>query len=113
MTSNALQLFRATNTTNAAKAVTTAKTVVKGYLIINLHSAAIGLRFYDVAAASVSVGTTTPKFTVQVKANDFAEVYFDKGIAFDTAVTISATTEIADAGATAAATLPIVQILYE
>ena len=69
---------------------------------INRTASPLYLRFYDATAATVSVGTTTPAFTLTVPGNNdsdgagFIWPIPDEGIAFDTAMCIAATTGIAD-----------------
>lgn len=106
--------FRSTAVTNAATAITTGTCVVFGYNIVNRHTADIFVKLYDVAAASVVVGTTTPKETIQVVANQSVVLRDgDRGVRFLTASSVAVTTESADTGTTAPATLPIIHIFYD
>lgn len=69
---------------------------------INLATAVRYLKFYNATAANVTVGTTTPVLTfpipTQAETADGAGFVLSipNGIAFDTAITIAATTGIAD-----------------
>lgn len=70
----------------------------------NLHASAVRyLKFYDLAAASVVVGTTTPVLTLAIPptSNGFAFNFGDVGVQFSTAICIAATTgfAVADTGA--------------
>ena len=47
-------------------------------------------------AASVTVGTSTPVLTIPLAENQGANVEFTNGIAFSTAITVAATTGVAD-----------------
>ena len=68
---------------------------------INLKATPLYLKFYNVAAASVTVGTTVPDLTFPVpSAGDTNGAGFTlaipNGIAFSTAITIAGTTGVAD-----------------
>lgn len=68
---------------------------------INLKATPLFLKFYNVAAASVTVGTTVPDLTFPVpSAGDTNGAGFTltipNGIEFDTAITVAATTGVAD-----------------
>ena len=68
---------------------------------MNLSNAVIYLKFYNAAAANVTVGTTTPVLTIPVAtpgdtngAGFTSEI--TRGLGFDTGITVAATTGIAD-----------------
>lgn len=67
---------------------------------INVSSAKLYLKFYNATAASVTVGTTTPVMTFPVPHNSANGGGFTlaipNGIYFSTAITIAATTGVAD-----------------
>lgn len=68
---------------------------------INTTDAPLYLKFYNATAASVTVGTTTPIMTFPVPGNANSDgagftLSIPNGIAFDTAITIAATTAVAD-----------------
>lgn len=54
------------------------------------------LKFYNATAASVTVGTTAPVLTLSLPAGQGETVAIPHGLAFDTAITVAATTGIAD-----------------
>lgn len=69
---------------------------------INLSAAVLYLKFYNATAASVTVGTTVPDHTFPVPSNGGTDgagfvLAIPNGIEFDTAITIAATTGVADA----------------
>lgn len=69
---------------------------------INTTAAPLYLKFYNATAASVTVGSTTPVLTLPVPANADSDgagftLSIPNGIAFGTAITIAATTGVADA----------------
>ncbi|NIT58413.1 MAG: hypothetical protein GWN00_19955 [Aliifodinibius sp.] len=72
---------------------------------INLGTAPRFLKFYNATAASVTVGTTTPDLTFPVPSQGTTDdgagftLSIPNGIAFGTAITIAATTGVADADA--------------
>jgi len=68
---------------------------------INTTTAPLYLKLYNATAASVSVGTTTPVLTFPVPANADSDgagfaLSIPNGIAFSTAITVAATTGVAD-----------------
>lgn len=68
---------------------------------INLKATPLFLKFYNVAAASVTVGTTVPDLTFPVPSQGDTNgagfnIAIPNGIEFDTAITIAATTGVAD-----------------
>ena len=77
------------------------------------------LKFYNATAANVTVGTTTPVITIAIPGNASDDVTGilnagGHGVAFDTAITVAATTGLADADTGApAANDVIVNIFYK
>lgn len=68
---------------------------------INTTAAPLYLKFYNATAANVTVGTTTPVLTLPVPGNADSDgagftLSIPNGIAFGTAITIAATTGVAD-----------------
>lgn len=68
---------------------------------INLSAAVLSLKFYNKTAANVTVGTTVPDLTFPVPSNGGTDgagfvLSIPNGIVFNTAITIAATTGIAD-----------------
>ena len=71
---------------------------------INLSAVVLYLKVYNATAANVTVGTTVPDFTFPVPSNGGTDgagfmLPMPVGTEFDTAITIAATTGIADADA--------------
>lgn len=77
---------------NAAQAVKASAGQVYAYFGYNPNSTAYYIHFYNVAAASVVVGTTNPLFTLTVPATGGLNLALPSGIAFDTAIAVAATT---------------------
>lgn len=68
---------------------------------INLSAAVLYLKFYNATIGNVTVGTTVPDLTFPVPSNGGTDgagfvVSIPNGIAFSTAITIAATTGVAD-----------------
>lgn len=82
-----------------------------GISCINLHSAAIYLKFYNKAAAGVNPASDVPRFTLLVPAT--SQVILrgaDLPWSFSTAISMRAVTNSGDTGTTAPGTLPIVEL---
>jgi len=74
------------------------------YLIhcMNMSSAPLYLKFYNATAADVTVGTTTPVITFPIPTSGDVNgggfvLNISQGLAFDTAISVAATTGLADA----------------
>jgi hypothetical protein len=97
---------------NTAQALKTSAGKLYGIYIANPNASAEHVHLYDVAAASVTVGTTVPKMTFKIAASAEANLSFDDApVIFNTAMTYSATDE-ADAGNTDPTTGLVVTFLY-
>lgn len=92
---------------------------VYGIKIINPNATKANVKLYNIAAASVTVGTSAVLHTVPVPANDGTNDgvtwITPDGIimAFDTAIAIAAVTELADNGTTAPGSGLLVEIFYK
>ncbi len=69
---------------------------------INLEATPLYLKFYNATAADVTVGTTVPVLTFAVPSQGTTNgagftVSIPQGLAFSTAITVAATTGVADA----------------
>ena len=80
-------------------ALSNTKTQVKGsagtfggYMFYNPNASAAYIQVFDVANASVTVGTTTPTYVIPIPATSAANVEFTNGINHGTAVVVAATT---------------------
>lgn len=74
-----------------------------GFLhVMNMAATVRYLKIYNDTAANVTVGTTTPTLTIPIPSNGdtlgagFTISFGDAGLAFSTAITIAATTAVAD-----------------
>lgn len=90
-TANGLSVFNATSSdgatalTNSAQAIKASAGQVYGWYIYNPNSSAQFVQFYNVASASVTVGTTNPLFMLTIPATSAANVEFTNGITFSNA----------------------------
>lgn len=113
-TSGGLDVFRTLDADETEEEVKATAGQVYGWYIYNDGAAKVYVKLYDATAASVTVGTTTPKMTIPIPAGSAANVEFTNGIAFATAICIAATTGVADADVAApAANQVVANILYK
>lgn len=78
--------------TNSAQVIKASAGSFGGYYYYNPNATASYINVYDVAAASVTVGTTTPKLTYCIPPTAAANIEIVHGIPFGTAMSASATT---------------------
>lgn len=71
--------------TNAAQAIKASAGKLGGWYIYNPNSAATYVLIYNVAAASVTVGTTNPQMCLCIPATSAANIEFTLGIPFTNA----------------------------
>lgn len=87
-TANGLSVFNATSSdgatalTNSAQAIKATAGQLYGWYIYNPNAIAQFVQLYNVAAASVTVGTTSPLFMLTIPATSGANVEFTNGITF-------------------------------
>lgn len=117
-TSGGLSIFRSLDLDETEEEVKATAGQVYGMWVSNLATTTRFLKFYNATAASVTVGTTTPVITWPIPGNstdDISAVFSGTmGIAFDTAITVAATTGFADADTGApGANEVIVNIFYK
>lgn len=118
-TAGGASIFRSIDIDETEEDVKTSAGMVYGVHCMNLTNALLYLKFYNATAANVTVGSTTPVMTLPVPANndtDGAGFYFTVpcGIVFDTAISVAATTGVADADTGApAANACVVQVFYK
>lgn len=92
--------------------------VLGGLFMANEADAKRYLKIYNATAANVEVGTTVPDLTLllptQGDANGAGLVidFGDRGLAFDTAITIAATTGIADGDSGAPGANEVVGVVW-
>lgn len=117
-TAGGLSIFRSLDLDETEEEVKASAGQVYAVWFSNLATTTRFLKFYNATAANVTVGTTTPVLTLALPGNssdDISGVFSSTmGIAFDTAITVAATTAVADndSGAPAANDV-IVNIFYK
>jgi len=93
-------LFRSIDLDETEEEVKGTAGTLYGVMFSNMATSTRFLKFYNATAASVTVGTTTPVMTLALPGNtsdDISGVFsIPQGIAFGTAITVAATTGIAD-----------------
>lgn len=114
---NGCSIFRSLDLDESEEEVKGTAGTVYGVWFSNMATSTRFLKFYNATAANVTVGTTTPVLTLALPGNtsdDISGVFsIAQGIKFDTAITVAATTGIADndTGAPAANDV-IVNVFY-
>lgn len=78
--------------TNSAQSVKATAGQLGGWYIYNPNTSATYVIIYNVASGSVTVGTTNPKLVLCIPASSAANLEIVNGIAFDTAISVAATT---------------------
>ena len=78
--------------TGTAQVIKASAGTFGGYYIYNPNAAAIYVHIYNVAAASVTVGTTNPQLTFCIPATAAANIEIANGVNFATAMSCAATT---------------------
>lgn len=110
-TSNGLTQVRILDASSTAKAGKAAAGNLYGYNIVNPHSAAIYVKFYNKAAADVNPASDVPFLTVAVQATSHELIRgIDLPFSFSTALSVRAVTESGDTGTTAPGSLPIIEL---
>jgi hypothetical protein len=100
-TSGGLSIFRSLDLNVTDVAVKASAGQVYGWTFANTGASFAWVKFYDASTASTTIGATTPVITFGIPGGAAANVFNDMGVAFATAITIGATTGIADADTTA------------
>lgn len=99
-TTGGLTIFRSIDLDESEEEVKATAGQVYAVWFSNMATSTRFLKFYNATAANVTVGTTTPVITLALPGNtsdDISGVFSTTmGIAFDTAITVAATTGIAD-----------------
>jgi hypothetical protein len=99
-TAGGLTIFRSLDLDETEEDVKTSAGQVYGWYFANLATTPRYLKFYNATAANVTVGSTTPVLTFPIPANSTnfvaANSFSDQGIEFGTAITVAATTGLAD-----------------
>ena len=113
-----LTIFRSLDLDETEEEVKGTAGTVYGMLVTNTATATRWLKFYNATAANVTVGSTTPVITWGIPGNSSDDIsgaaLGAMGIQFDTAITVAATTGVADADTGApSANDVIVNIFYK
>jgi hypothetical protein len=111
-TTGGLSIFRTLDADETEEDVKTSAGQLYGYYIYNDGAAEVYVKFYNATAANVTVGSTTPVLTIPIPAGSAANVEWTNGIAFGTAITIAATTGVADADTAAPAANQVVANVF-
>lgn len=108
-TSGGLSFFKSIDLDETEEEVKGTAGQIYGIMATNTASAVAFLKIYNATAASVTVGTTVPDLTLQIPPdNGGLFIQWNHGVAFGTAITVAATTLVADNDATAPAANQIV-----
>jgi hypothetical protein len=107
-TSGGLTIFRSLDIDETEEEIKASAGQVFGWYFYNDGAAEVYVKFYNATAANVTVGTTTPVLTIPVPAGAAANVFSSIGVAFGTAITVAATTAVADNDTTAPAANQVV-----
>ena len=95
-----LSIFRSLDLDESEEEIKATAGQVYGMWFTNTATTTRFLKFYNATAANVTVGTTTPVVTLGLPGNasdDISGVFSSAyGIKFDTAITVAATTGVAD-----------------
>lgn len=99
-TSGGLSIFRSLDLDETEEEIKATLGQVYGLWFTNNASTTRWLKFYNATAANVTVGTTTPVITIGLPGNSSDNItgLFNAthGMAFATAITVAATTGVAD-----------------
>lgn len=105
---------RLTALTNVAQNIKSSQASLYGFNIINTNASVVYVKFYDVAAASVTVGTTAVKHTIKLESNESKFILLDTPIRyFTTAISCACVTGVADSDTTAPGTAIHVEGFYK
>lgn len=99
-TTGGCSIFRSLDLDETEEEVKATAGQVYGIWFTNTAATTRWLKFYNATAVNVTVGTTTPVLTIAIPGNTSDEITgvfsTTMGIAFDTAITVAATTGVAD-----------------
>lgn len=92
-----LSIFKSLDLDESEEQVKATSAKVYGWHIYNAHATDTRfVKWYNATAANVTVGTTVPVATMAIKALTTVSFSSEHGIAFSTALTVAATTAVAD-----------------
>jgi len=103
-------VYRNTALQATPAAAKTSRGRVYGWFINNTNGADTFVHFYNATTGNVTVGATTPVFTVVVKASSINQSFTGIPVEFQTATTVAATTTLG--GSTDPASGLLVQVFY-
>jgi len=110
----AYKIFRSLDLDESEEQISATAGSVHGWFISNLAASTRYIKFYNATNTNVTVGTTTPILTIPLEGDQAANVEFQGGIVFDTAITVAATTGVADSDTGAPGVNEIViNVLYK
>jgi hypothetical protein len=96
-TSGGLSIFRSIDLDESEEEVKGSAGQVYGAYLYNAASSGKRyIKFYNDTAANVTVGTTAPVLTLPLDAGQGAVLSFEHGLTFSAAITVAATTGVAD-----------------
>lgn len=100
-TAGGLSIFRSIDLDETEEEAKATAGCVYGMWVTNTATSTRFIKFYNATAANVTVGTTAPVITIGIPGNSSDDVSGNfgpggMGITFDTAITLAATTGIAD-----------------
>lgn len=99
-TAGGLSTARSLDLDETAEDIKTSPGQVYGWNITNFRTSTVYVKFYNATAANVTVGTTTPLFTLAIPGNASDDTMLSMmgahGITFGTAISWAATTGLAD-----------------
>ncbi len=99
---------------STAAAVKASGGVVLGWSIHNTTGAAVYVKLYNKAAASVNPASDVPALVIGVATAASSNVTLPNGILFDSAISVRVVTDIGNTGTTApSATTVVTNILYK
>lgn len=98
---NGCSIFRSIDLDESEEEVKSTAGTVFSVWFSNMATSTRFLKFYNATTANVTVGTTTPVITVAMPGNSSDDISgvlggLSQGIKFDTAITVAATTGLAD-----------------
>jgi hypothetical protein len=111
-TANGLSIFRSIDLDETEEEFKATAGQVYGWYFSNAAATVRFVKFYNATAASVTVGSTTPVMTLRLPLESSGHLLSPHGIAFSTAITVAATTAVADADTGAPATNDVVLNLF-
>jgi len=118
-TTGGATIFRSIDLDESEEEVKGTAGTVYSMWVTNTATSTRWIKFYNATAASVTVGTTTPVITIGIPGNTSDDITGafggpGQGVAFGTAITVAATTGVADSDTGApAANDVIVNIFYQ